>query len=182
MSDRLPGIRPRQSIWLRLDGFARHSFPGAGTALLLLLAAAPLGLPGQAQLLVATSLACVFFWSLFRPSCMAPPLVFVIGLLVDLLGFAPVGVNVFTLLATHGLAMLWRRFLTRQGFFLVWLAFIVVAVGVALLQWIMTSVLILALLPPWPVLFQAALAAGMYPLLAVLLTWAHQSLGQGEAA
>jgi rod shape-determining protein MreD len=129
---------------------------------------------------VATSLACVFFWTLFRPSAMAPPQVFVIGLLVDLLGFAPVGVNVLTLLVTHGLAMLWRRFLTRQGFFLVWLAFLVVTVGVAVLQWLMTSLLTLALLPPWPVLFQAALAAGLYPLLAVLLTRAHQSLGQGE--
>ncbi len=180
MSHRLPGIRPRQSIWLRLDAFARSSFPGAATVLLLLVVAAPLGLPGQAQLLVATSLASVFFWSLFRPSSMAPPQVFAIGLLVDLLGFAPVGVNVLTLLATHGLAMLWRRFLTRQGFFLVWLAFIVITVGAAVLQWLMTCVLTLALLPPWPVLFQAALAAGLYPLLAVLLTRAHQSLGQAE--
>ncbi len=182
MSDRLPGIRPRQSIWLRLDGFARYSFPAAATVLLLLLVAAPLGLPGQAQLLVATSLACVFFWSLFRPSSMAPPQVFLIGLLVDLLGFAPIGVNVLSLLSTHGVAMVWRRFLTRQGFFLVWLAFVVVAVGAALMQWLMTCVLVLGLLPPWPVLFQAALAGGLYPLLAVLLTRAHQSLGQADEA
>ena len=178
----MPGIRPRPSIWLRLDGFARYSFPVAATVLLLLVVAAPLGLPGQAHLLVATSLACVFFWSLFRPSSMAPPQVFVIGLLVDLLGFAPVAVNVLTLLVAHGLAMRWRRFLTRQGFFLVWLAFILVAIGVAVLQWLLTCVLVLALLPPWPVLFQAALAAGLYPLLAVILTRAHQSLGQAEAS
>ena len=180
MDQRLPGIRPRLSLWSRLDSFARHSFPAAGTVLLLLIVAAPLGLPGQAQLLVAASIACVFFWSLFRPSCMSPPIVFVIGLLADLLGFAPVGVNVLTLLATHGLAIRWRRFLTRQGFFLVWLAFVLVAMGAASLQWLLTCVLVLALLPGWTVLFQAALAAGLYPLLAVLLTRVHQSLAEPE--
>ena len=181
MSERLPGIRPRQSVWLRLDAFARLSFPGALTVLLMLLVAAPLGLPGQAELLVAAALACVFFWSLFRPSCMSPPLVFAIGVLADLLGFAPVGVNVLSLLAAHGVALRSRRLLTRQGFFVVWLGFVVVAMGVAVLQWALSCVLMLALLAPWPVLFQAVLAGGLYPLLAVLLTRTHQSLGQGLA-
>lgn len=182
MTERLPGIRPRPSLWGRLDSLARHSFAGASTLLLLLLVAAPIGLPGQAELLVAIALACVFFWSLFRPACMAPPLVFVIGVVADLLGYAPLGVNVVTLLFAHGLALRWRRFMTRQGFFLVWLAFVLVAFGAAVLQWALTCGLMLRLLEPTPVLFQAGLAAGLYPLLAVLLTGLHQSLAEPEEA
>jgi rod shape-determining protein MreD len=182
MPGRLPGIRPRPSLWRRLDWLARQSFAGASTVLLLLLVAAPLGLPGQAELLVAIALACVFFWSLFRPACMGPPLVFLVGLVADLLGYAPLGVNVVTLLIAHGLALRWRRFLTRQGFFLVWLVFILVAAGAAVLQWALTCGLMLRLLPPTPVLFQAGLAAGLYPLLAVLLTQLHQSLAEPEEA
>ena len=182
MDERFPGIRPRPSFWGRVDWLARQSFAGASTALLLLTVAAPLGLPGQAQLLVALALACVFFWSLFRPSCMPPALVVAIGLLADLLGFAPISVNVLTLLIAHGLALRWRRFLTRQGFLVVWLAFVLVAFGAAVLQWVLTSGLMLRLLPPVPVLFQAALAAGIYPPLAVLLTRAHQTLAaEGDA-
>lgn len=181
MDERVPGIRPRPSLWSRLDGFARQSFAGATTALMLLAIAAPFGVPGQAELLVAVALACVFFWSLFRPACMPPPLVFALGVLADLLGYAPLGVDVLMLLIVHGLALRWRRFLTRQGFFIVWLAFVLVAAGAAVLQWALTCALMLRLLPPLPVLFQAALAAGLYPLLAVLLTRAHQSLGQGAA-
>jgi hypothetical protein len=38
MDERTPGIRPRPSLWRRLDGTARRVFPTASTLLLLLLA------------------------------------------------------------------------------------------------------------------------------------------------
>ena len=50
MDERRPGIRPRPSLWRRLDMSARHSFAGSTTALMLLGPAAPLGLPGQPEL------------------------------------------------------------------------------------------------------------------------------------
>lgn len=70
--DRLPGIRPRESLLRRLDMAARWSFPATTSALLLLAAAAPLGLPGQGELQAAIALACVYFWSLFRPASLPP--------------------------------------------------------------------------------------------------------------
>ncbi len=182
MSDRLPGIRPRQSLWRRLDATARWSFPASSTALALMLTAAPLGLPGQPELQGAIALASVFFWSLFRPASMPPAVVFGIGLLVDLLGYAPPGVSVLTLLIAHGLALRWRRVLVRQGFLLVWLAFVGVAAGAATLQWMLTSLLTFRLLPPGPGVFQAAISAGLYPALATLLTRAHQTLAEPERA
>ena len=39
------------------------------------------------------TLACVYFWSLFRPAAMPPPVVFLIGVLLDLLGYLPLGVG-----------------------------------------------------------------------------------------
>jgi rod shape-determining protein MreD len=176
MSDRLPGIRPRQSLWRRLDISARWSFPASSTAIALMLTAAPLGLPGQAELQGSIALASVYFWSLFRPASMPPPTVFLLGLFMDLLDYAPVGVGVLTLLIVHGLALRWRRMLVRQGFLLVWLAFTAIAAGAALLQWALNAVLLFHLLPPGPALFQAVIAAGLYPALAVLLTHAHQTL------
>jgi rod shape-determining protein MreD len=178
MDDRQPGIRPRPTIWRRLDGTARHCFPAVLTMLLLLAAAAPFRLPGQGELQNAAALACVFFWSLYRSAAMPPPVVFVIGLLADLLDFAPPGVGVIRLLAAHGLAVRWRRYLVRQGFLLVWLAFAAVATGLAALQWLLTSLLTFRLLPAGPALFQAMLAAGLYPLLAVLLARAHRTVAE----
>lgn len=180
--DRTPGIRPRPTLGRTLDMAARWAFPATSTLLLLLLAAAPFGAPGQAELQASVALACVFFWSLFRPAAMPPAMVFAIGLLADLLGYAPPGVGVVSLLLVHGLAFRGRRVLVRQGFLTVWLAFAAIGGGAAMLQWLLTSALTLHLLPPGPALFQAALSAGIYPALATLLTRAHHSLAAPERA
>jgi rod shape-determining protein MreD len=182
MDDRLPGIRPRPSLWRRLDMAARRGFPATLTALLLLLAASPLGILGQAQMQMAVALSCVFFWSVFRPASMPPWMVFLLGLLTDLIGFAPVGVGVLLLLAVHGLAVRWRRLLTRQGFVAVWIVLAALGTGAALLQWALISLLTFRLLPIGPALFLAVLTAGAYPLLAVPLTRAHRTLAEPEAA
>jgi rod shape-determining protein MreD len=180
--DRTPGIRPRPSLWRRLDATARACFPVFFTLLLLMLAAAPLALPGQAELQPAILLGSVFFWSLFRPASMPPPAVFLLGLFADLLGLQPVGVAVVTVLIVHGLALRWRPVLVRQGFLLVWLAFVAVAAGAAALEWALTALLTFTLLPAGPALFQFALSAGLYPALATLLTRAHRSVAAPERA
>ncbi len=179
---RTPGIRPRPTLGRQLDAASRAAFPAAFTALLLLLLAAPLRLPGQAMLQPAAALACVFFWSLFRPASMPPPVVFALGLLSDLLGLEPLGINVLVLLIAHGLAVRWSRTLTQQGFLLVWLAFVAVAAGAAALEWLMTDLLTFRLLPGGAALFQFALTAGLYPLLATLFIRAHRGLANPEQA
>ena len=180
--DKLPGIRPRPTLQRQLDRAARRAFPATTTVFALLVTAAPVGIPGQAEVQLAVALTCVAFWSLFRPDSMPPAVVFVLGLLVDLLGYAPPGVGVLVLLVAHGLAFRWRRDLVRLGFLWVWLAFVALAAGAAALQWALTCVLTWRLLPPGPGLFEAAIAAGLYPLLAVVLTRAHQTLAEPEEA
>jgi rod shape-determining protein MreD len=143
----------------------------------MVLAAAPVGLPSA---LPAVALASVFFWSLFRPAAMSPPLCFAIGLLQDLLGFAPPGIGVLTMLVLHGLVLRTRRWLARQSFLLVWLAFGVVAAGVALLAWVLQAALGGRLPPAMPGLVFWALATGFYPAVAALLTPLHKAMQRAE--
>lgn len=182
MSERLPGIRPRFSLWRRLDMSARRGFPSALAALLLLLTGAPFGFVGQAELQFAVALCCVFFWTLFRPASMPPWIVFLLGVLLDLLSFAPLGIGVLILLAVHGIALRSRRFLVRLGFMPVWLFFALLAGGAALTQWMLVSALSLNLMPVLPAWFLAAVTVGLYPLLAIPLTLAHRSLADPEGA
>ena len=179
---RTPGIRPRPSVWRQLDAASRQAFPATCTALLLLALAAPLGIPGQAQLQPATALACVFFWSLFRPASMPAPVVFALGLLLDLLSPSPLGIWVLILLLAHGLALRWRRSLTAQGFLLVWPAFVGVAAGAAALSWLLNSLLTLQLVSAPAALFQFGLTVALYPLLAVVFTQAHRGLADPDQA
>lgn len=179
---RTPGIRPRQTIGRRLDAMARASFPAACTVLLILLAAAPFGLPMQAALLPALTFASIWFWSLFRPASLPPPIVFLIGVLFDLLAYLPLGVGVLTLLIIHGVALRLRRVLARQRFLLIWLAFAGVAAGAVLLGWAAVSVLQYRLLPFAPALFEFALTVAVYPALSALFIRAHGTIADpGQA-
>ena len=161
---------------------SRHGAPAAITALLLLAMAAPFGLPGQAAIQGVMALGSVYFWSLFRPASMAPPTVFLLGALVDLLGYAPIGVGALTLLLAHGAAVRWRRMLAGGSFLAGWLGFTGVAGAAAALQWALTSLLTFQLLPPDGGVFQAAVGAGLYPALVTLLGWLHRTLAEPDHA
>lgn len=180
--DRQPGIRPRPGLRRSLDLFSRWSFPVVSTALGMVVIAAPLGLPGGPELLAGFALVAVYFWSLFRPRAMPPAAVFLLGLLADLLGFGPLGVRVLILLLVHGFALACRRRLARQQFLAVWLVFVAVAAAAAALEWSADSLLLLTPLPPAAGVFEFGLAAGLYPLFALLLTRAHHDLAAPEHA
>jgi len=182
MDQRRPGIRLRPSLWRRLDAMARRGFPTGCTIALMLLTAAPLGLAQQATLMPAMAFACVFFWSLFRPASMIPAMVFGIGLVLDLQSYLPIGVGVLTLLVVHAITVQARNFLARQGFFLVWFVFLLIAIGASLLEWLLICVLTLQLLPFAPALFQAVVTASLYPVLATLFTRAHRTIADPERA
>jgi rod shape-determining protein MreD len=180
--DQTPGIRPRATLGRRLDIAARHAFPSSCTVVLMLLTAAPFGIADQAALLPAVTLACVYFWSLHRPTGMPPPVVFVIGLLFDLLGYLPLGVGVLSLLIVHGVALRWRSVLTGRAVLRAWLAFALIGVGGALLGLGLTAALSFRLLPVGPALFQAVLTIALYPALAILFTGAHRTIADPERA
>ncbi|MFH5926212.1 rod shape-determining protein MreD [Roseomonas xinghualingensis] len=161
----------------RLDALARAAVPSVTTALGMILAAAPVGLP---SLLPAVGLAGVFFWSLFRPGSMPALAAFGLGLLQDLLGFAPIGIGVLTLLLTHAAALRVRRTLTKQSFLLVWLAycgFALLAVGAG---YLLQALLAWQVPPSLPAIAQLGLTIGLYPLLAWLMTRAHRAMQRAE--
>jgi len=177
-----PGIRPRATLGRRLDVAARHAFPASLTVLLMLLTEAPFGFSDQTTLLPAVALISVWFWSLYRPGAMSPPVVFCIGLLLDMLDWLPFGTGVLILLLAHGLALRWRRVLGRQGFVLVWVAFAAVAAAAAALEWLATAILNWRLISPGPVVFQAVLSFALYPALAIAFARAQRSIANPERA
>ena len=114
---------------------------------------------------------------------MPPPVVFVIGLLFDLLGYLPLGrrradaagrARPRAALAARADA---RRASCRSG----WpsSAF---AAGAAALGWALTALLSFRLLPVGPALFQAVLTVALYPALAVLFIRAHRTVADPERA
>lgn len=169
---------PAPGLLRRLEAIGRALFPAVSTAILMVLAAAPVGLPSMVE---AVTLPCVFFWSVFRPGAMSAPATFALGLLQDLLTMAPFGSGVLILLLVHAVALRFRHFIARQTFLVVWLIFCFFAVGAAVLDWGLQALLSLTLLPVAPAGLLCVIAAGFYPLLSLALTRVHAVMSEAEA-
>ncbi len=180
--DSTPGIRPQQNLRRRFNSIARRSFPFACTLAMMVLANAPFGLADQAVLLPAVATVSVFFWSVYRPASFPPVAVCLIGVLLDLLGWLPLGVGTLTLLLVQAFSLRWRESLARQSFGVTWSVFAALATGGAIMIWSLTSVLDLELAPVRTALFQAAITSTLYPVVAFLLTEAHRTIADPRLA
>ncbi|MBU6396802.1 MAG: rod shape-determining protein MreD [Rhodospirillales bacterium] len=175
-------LRRHAHRWRQLDAAARWIFPCATLIFGLFIIGMPFGLPGQAALRPVYAMACVYFWSLYRPGSMPAPLVALCGLLLDLLGLSPFGVWALLLLLLQWVTLLLRRKLVPARFLLVWAAFTVLAAAVAALAWAADSALEEIWLPTTPLAFEGLLAAGLYPGLAALFIKAHRGPAAVEQA
>ncbi len=174
--------RQGPGIWRRLDAASRLAWPAFCTIFGLFLIGLPLGLPGQAELRPAYAMACVFFWSLYRPGSIPAPFVAFTGLLLDLLNLSPLGLWAVLLLLLQGLTLAARRRLAPSGFLLNWAIFCALAAGFSALFWAMQCLLTLTLLTLIPLGVQILVCAGVYPALAALFIRAHRGAAAAELA
>lgn len=168
---------PAPGLLRRLEAAARTLFPPVSGGVLMILAAAPVGLPSTVE---AVTLPVVFFWSIFRPASMSPPAVFLLGLLQDLLTMSPFGTGVLTLLVLHAVALRFRSFIARQSFLVVWVLFCLFAQFAAVLDWALQALLALRFPPADPMLWLCVIAAGLYPGIALVLTRVHGAMRRAE--
>jgi rod shape-determining protein MreD len=182
IAPRRAGLRRSMNVWRRLDAMSRHAWPATLMFLGLLAIGIPFGIPGQAELRPAYAMACVFFWSLYRPASMPAPVVAGAGLLLDLLGMSPLGMWAVLLLVLQGSTLAARRRLIPQSFLLVWLVFFAFAAAGAELAWLLQSLLELKMLPMGPEGIVCLAAAGVYPALAGFFIRAHRGSAAAELA
>ncbi len=182
LSERAPGIRPGPTLLRRMDAAGRRLIPLVCTLLVVVLLAFTYRLPGDPELQQVLALIFIYFWSVYRPASMPPSAAFATGLLCDLLGPAPPGIAMLTLVTVNGVSVRVRTPLVRQGFLVVWLAFAGLSVGAFAAQWLLTSALELRLVPPAPAVFETVLACGLYPLVAVVLIKLHAGIAAPERA
>lgn len=169
-------------FWRGLDRAARHALPAVSIAAAIILFAMPGLSPVGSDIRAGFVIGSVYFWTLYRPAALPAPVVLVLGLLMDLLTDAPLGLWGVLLLLGQGAVGLARSSLIRQSFLLVWLGFAGFAAAVAIGEWLGRSILALMLLPIGPLAVQACVAALLYPLFALVLTRAHRGAAAPELA
>lgn len=169
-------------LWRGLDRAARHALPAAVIVVAIVLLALPGLLPAEAELRPGFVMASVFFWTLYRPAALPAPMVAVLGVLLGLLGDAPLGLWAVLLLLEQAMIGAVRKPLLRQGFLVVWTVFAGFAVVITGLEWACRVCLDLTLLSPSPIVLQGALAVLFYPLLAMPFARAHAGAAAPEQA
>ena len=166
----------KSAVWQNLDIAARKLTPFLITLVLVVVSLIPLRMPGYSMISPALALMAVYYWALHRPELLPGLAVFVIGLLQDVLSGTPLGMSGFTFLAVYGVAVSQRRFFHGKSFLVVWWGFMLVAVGVALLQWGIMSLLMGVVIAIEPAAFEALLTISLYPLLSWIFVQAHRTL------
>ncbi|HUW80472.1 MAG TPA: rod shape-determining protein MreD [Acidocella sp.] len=177
-----PAMRRHPSLWRQIDAASRYAFPVGFLIFGLFVIGMPFGLPGQAELRPVYAMACVFFWSLYRPSSLPAPLVALTGLLLDMLCISPLGLWAVLLLILQGATLATRRRLVPQSFFFVWAVFSAFAASLAALAWAAQSILSLTILPALPLVVEMLFAIGLYPAFARFFIRAHRGPAAVELA
>ncbi len=166
-------------LWHRLDLLARQLTPAVLTLVLVIINVLPLHIPGFSRVAPLLPLMAVYHWAIFRPRLLPAYLVFLIGLLQDVLTGTPIGVNALVLLAVYGAVLSQKKFFIGKSFFILWLGFSVIAAGALAVNWGLISVLNLTLVEPRTVIFQYLLTLGFFPAVAfVFLRWQQAFLRQ----
>lgn len=175
---------PRKSSpylsWRKIDIANRWLVPFLLLVLGLIILGMPFGLLGQAEIRPVYAMACIYFWSLYRPSSMPAILVAVGGLLLDGLGYSSFGLWAILLLLLQVVTLSLRRKLAPESFLIVWLGFVFISTCFSFLSWLLTCAFNEMWLSFVPVYVEMSWAVGLYPLLAFLFVRVHRGLAATE--
>jgi rod shape-determining protein MreD len=150
----------------RLDVWSRNATPATVAFLVVVLGTLPWPLPAVVPKPSILIMVVVFYWALHRPDLLRASLVFLLGLIQDVLSGGALGLNAFVLLAVYGVVQAQCRSLYGKSFIALWGAFAVIAGGAALVTWLCGSIYYVRLLWPETVIVQYLFNLALYPVMA----------------
>ena len=163
-------------LFQRDIGLVNRLMPISTTALCAIASMIPAHLPAFTAVTPAFTLMAIFHWTLYRPDLLPFSAVFAVGLLLDMLTGAPLGISSLVLLLAHALVLSQREYLLARRFTVIWVGFLAVAAAAAALQWVIVSLFYGMLLDIRAFLFQGVLTVATYPVVSYLLVRVQRTL------
>ena len=164
------------TVWQRLDFVARIMTPLLASLCLVVVSIIPLRLPEASFVVPMLALMAVYYWGLHRADLLPAPAIFVVGFLQDILSGGPLGINTLIFLAGYGICVSQRRFFYAKSFLVVWWGFMVVAAGALIVEWVLISAFVEALISPRPAYFKYLMTIALYPVVAWLFACMQRTL------
>ena len=165
-------------FWIRIDIIARSLIPFMLTLALVILGQVPNHITGFDRMMPMLALISIYYWSIYRPDLMPMLLVFLLGFLQDILSGSPLGLHSFLFLIGYALVGSQRRFFLGNSFGIVWWGFMLVCAIVAILEWLLSSLIGQQFLSPMPAIFSYLFSMAAFPILAVPMLVLHRLLPQ----
>lgn len=133
--------------------------------------AAPLGVATGSPPSPDLLLCVIAYWSIRQPAAVPLLLIFVLGLMRDLLTDMPVGAGVLALILVSEGFKTWRRQIARSMFLTEWMAVAAASLAGTALVWLLVAITFVQ--PPYltELLHQCLYTAMVYPFLVVVLRW-----------
>jgi rod shape-determining protein MreD len=160
---------PYLSIADRLILATRMIFPYSVLVLLFFMGVISSPYPFSLILDAPFYLMAIYFWSVYRPTLLPVWLVFISGILLDLLSGTPLGLNAALFVLIRLVVVDQRRFLLAQSFIMVWLGFAVVNFIYNAFQWLILSTLSLQFMPLHDLWTSVLLGFVFFPVLSIVL-------------
>lgn len=153
-----------------MDVWGRSSIPTGLVALSILTSILPWHLPDVTLVGPSWVLITIYYWAAQRPDLLPVSVVFIFGVLLDILTGGPLGVNPLVFVILRGLLGSQRRFVIGQTFLVEWGIFAIVAIGAMLIEWLCISIIAKNFLVISPALIQCSVTIIIYPAIAWLFT------------
>lgn len=146
---------------------ARGITPFLWCVALTLISFVPLGFPHADLLMPNLLLAGAFYWMINRPQLVPNLVLFVLGLLFDLLNGGLLGLMPLTLILAARFVDDQRRIFTGHMFVVSWWGFVILAVGYGAANWAIVSMLTRGTVDPTTTAVQTLMTVAAYPLVAL---------------
>lgn len=154
------------SLSYQLNRMFRGSIPFWLTFFLALISVVPMRIEGFAIVTPSLVSISVFYWAIHRPYLMPAPVVFLLGLISDILTGVPMGLSSLMLLIIFAIAASQRLVFVGKAFILSWWGYFLIATGIAIFSWLIACLYSLTILPVAPIAMQLVLTILVFPLFA----------------
>lgn len=121
-------------------------------------------------------LMALYYWTVYRPTVLPVWAIFIFGLMMDVLGYFPLGVNALLFVLCRIVIYDQRKYLMAQSFQMNWLGFMMMNIAYQLTLWICYSALKFHFMPVSQLWMPLVFGALFYPVTSVLLHATHKIL------
>ena len=160
----------------KLKLLARMAVPYALMAMLFLLNLSPFSWFVSDGASVPLTLMAIYYWSIYRPTLLPEWLMFIAGIMLDLLSGMPVGVNAFIFIFLRWSISRQRLFLMGQPFLMVWSGVLLASISYGLISWALFGLAHFHWTPLQPVSISIVLGVILFPFVNVMLHLTHKFL------